>query len=258
LIISLIYFQRGFNQSADEAVFSPGYIVGSELESQDIILSSGNNVTSFQENIDIHIQNGNSARVITGESGEKEVKIADNTMNRLIVPYGKRSKIILSDGTKVWLNSGSILEFPSMFEGSNRTVTISGEMYIEVAEAAEIDGKKLIAVGRLIPELQYSIPDAIENASAHLGKKYDYYYDEANDLFYCSELFRFSFKDSSGNYIIEPLKMSFKNKETGKPDPFWESHFKKLNVDIPEGMPGTNPADMAKLPVIDIVHTFFK
>lgn len=75
---------------------------------------------------------------------------------------------------------------------------------------------------------------------------------------YCSELVRFSFKDSSGNYIIEPLKMSFKNKETGKPDPFWESHFKKLNVDIPEGMPGTNPADMAKLPVIDIVHTFFK
>ena len=126
------------------------------------------------------------------------------------------------------------------------------------AEAAEIDGKKLIAVGRLIPELQYSIPDAIENASAHLGKKYDYYYDEANDLFYCSELVRFSFKDSSGNYIIEPLKMSFKNKETGKPDPFWKSHFKKLNVDIPEGMPGTNPADMAKLPVIDIVHTFFK
>lgn len=163
LIISLIYFQRGFNQSADEAVFSPGYIVGSELESQDIILSSGNNVTSFQENIDIHIQNGNNARVITGESGEKEVKIADNTMNRLIVPYGKRSKIILSDGTKVWLNSGSILEFPSMFEGSNRTVTISGEMYIEVAE----DSKHPFVV--IAPEFNVQVLGTKFNVTAYEG-----------------------------------------------------------------------------------------
>ncbi len=136
LIVTLIYFQKGTSQITDDPVISPGYIVGSELESQDITFTSGNNITSFQENIDIHIQNGNTAQILTDKNGEKEIKIARNVMNKLIVPYGKRSKIILSDGTKVWLNSGSVLEFPSEFEGKTRTVYLSGEMYIEVAEDA--------------------------------------------------------------------------------------------------------------------------
>ncbi|MDD4778108.1 MAG: YiiX/YebB-like N1pC/P60 family cysteine hydrolase [Fermentimonas sp.] len=125
------------------------------------------------------------------------------------------------------------------------------------AEAADIDGKKLIAVGRLIPELRYTIPEALKTASTHMGKEYDYFYDECNDSFYCSELVRFSFIDSTGNHIFEPLEMSFKNKESGESDPFWEAHFQKLNTDVPEGQPGTNPADMAKLQEINIIHTFF-
>ena len=35
----------------------------------------------------------------------------------MVVPYGKRSQLTLEDGTKVWLNAGSRMAFPSKFTG---------------------------------------------------------------------------------------------------------------------------------------------
>lgn len=53
--------------------------------------------------------------------------------NKLIVPYGKRSFIALSDGTKVWVNSGTVVQFPKTFDGKEeRNIMVSGEIYIEV------------------------------------------------------------------------------------------------------------------------------
>jgi len=69
---------------------------------------------------------------------DKTVELTKSKQNTLIVPYGKRSTLILSDGSKVWLNSGSVLEFPAQFTGNNREVRLtSGEMYIEVASDSQ-------------------------------------------------------------------------------------------------------------------------
>lgn len=48
-----------------------------------------------------------------------------------IVPEGQKSKVILSDGTQVWLNSGSTLSV-SLDKGENRKVQLSGEAYFDV------------------------------------------------------------------------------------------------------------------------------
>ena len=46
----------------------------------------------------------------------------------------KHTQLNLSDGTKIWLNSGSVLEFPTQFTGKNREIRLSsGEIYLEVA-----------------------------------------------------------------------------------------------------------------------------
>lgn len=52
--------------------------------------------------------------------------------NTLIVPYGKRSEVVLSDGSKVWLNSGSKLIFPAIFSNDKREVYLEGEAIFEV------------------------------------------------------------------------------------------------------------------------------
>lgn len=50
----------------------------------------------------------------------------------LTVPRGGEYHLTLSDGTKVWMNSDSKLEFPPSFQGENRIVRLSGEAYFEV------------------------------------------------------------------------------------------------------------------------------
>ncbi len=57
-------------------------------------------------------------------------------MNQIVVPRGKRSTIVLADGTKLWLNSGSRAIYPVVFNGKTREIYIEGEGYLEVTPDA--------------------------------------------------------------------------------------------------------------------------
>jgi ferric-dicitrate binding protein FerR (iron transport regulator) len=52
----------------------------------------------------------------------------------LEVPNGGEYELKLSDGTKVYLNSGSRISYPSFFTGNERKVELTGEAYFEVAK----------------------------------------------------------------------------------------------------------------------------
>ncbi len=58
----------------------------------------------------------------------------ESAMNELLVPYGKKTTLVLDDGTKVWLNAGTKFAFPQKFTGKKRMVYLDGEGYFEVAE----------------------------------------------------------------------------------------------------------------------------
>ena len=51
-------------------------------------------------------------------------------------PRGKDCNLVLADGTRVWLNAESVLEFPERFAGGRRAVSLVGEAYFEVAKDA--------------------------------------------------------------------------------------------------------------------------
>lgn len=55
-------------------------------------------------------------------------------VNTLETPLGGQYQVNLSDGTKVWLNAGSRLIFPTRFSGTQRQVELHGEAYFEVSK----------------------------------------------------------------------------------------------------------------------------
>ena len=59
---------------------------------------------------------------------------AQNTLNEISVPYGKKVTLQLSDGTKVQLNAGSRFAFPQTFNGTKREVHLVGEGFFEVSK----------------------------------------------------------------------------------------------------------------------------
>lgn len=52
-------------------------------------------------------------------------------------PQGTNSRISLPDGSQVWLNAGSTLNYRSDFNRSSRDIGLSGEAYFEVARSTE-------------------------------------------------------------------------------------------------------------------------
>jgi ferric-dicitrate binding protein FerR (iron transport regulator) len=61
--------------------------------------------------------------------------IAELVYNEMVVPYGKRFQVTLSDGTQVHLNSGTSFKFPVKFiAGRERKVFLKGEAFFDVVK----------------------------------------------------------------------------------------------------------------------------
>lgn len=68
-----------------------------------------------------------------------EIKLASSVKverHTVVVPEGKDMKLILADGTQVWLNANSRLIYPTAFKGKNREVELQGEGYFKVTHDA--------------------------------------------------------------------------------------------------------------------------
>lgn len=89
---------------------------------------------AVQENINI-IKTGDGQLMY--EAGASLPAAGPLLMNTLTVPRGSRPlQLVLSDGTKIWLNSASSITYPVAFTGNERKVRMSGEAYYEVAKDA--------------------------------------------------------------------------------------------------------------------------
>ncbi len=66
---------------------------------------------------------------------DKNSTIKELVYHTLKVPYGKRFNVVFSDGSKAYLNSGSIIKYPVKFiENKKREVFLEGEAFFDVAE----------------------------------------------------------------------------------------------------------------------------
>ncbi|NCI51343.1 DUF4974 domain-containing protein [Sediminibacterium roseum] len=68
--------------------------------------------------------------------GNEGIRVSENAVQyaTVITPKARIQTVQLSDGTTVWLNAGSSVKFPTVFNGNTREVEITGEVYFEVAK----------------------------------------------------------------------------------------------------------------------------
>ncbi|WKK57807.1 FecR family protein [Sphingobacterium sp. BN32] len=75
----------------------------------------------------------NGLSYVDGTSVGNDSELSNIEMLSLEVPKGGNYHLVLGDGTKVWLNSGSVLKYPLKFKNNERLVELSGEGYFEVS-----------------------------------------------------------------------------------------------------------------------------
>ena len=84
----------------------------------------------------------------------------------------------------------------------------------------------------------------IDRAKSLIGKPYDNAFLPDNDAYYCSELIQTAFGD-----LFESKPMNWRDKEGNLPE-YWQKHFAELGMPVPEGIPGTNPTDLSRSPLL--------
>lgn len=135
-VINSVFKQEAQNISPIEQFANQTSSHGSFEKSDQVklVLADKHTVTIGDTTTIAYNESGGKIHVNNKEIDQKEsLKLQYNTV---LVPYGKRAHLSLSDGTEVWLNSGSKLIYPVAFSSKNREVFLEGEGIFDVAHNA--------------------------------------------------------------------------------------------------------------------------
>lgn len=133
LIGTVLFFC--FRHSQPEQHFIPDAVVRNQVQ---LLLNDGRVVHVQQLTKDSVLrENGAGILIDTGRSvvyRPENIREVGLVYNTLTVPRCCEYRMVLADGTQVWLNSESELRFPVNFTGNERRVFLKGEAYFQVAK----------------------------------------------------------------------------------------------------------------------------
>lgn len=138
LLCVIPFFQQSTKIQPTDVLVEATGIQADTMQSVQLILGTNEKIT-MPEDADIQWSKKDEIQITGRKTKSAVVSKLDRDVvsNQLIVPKGKRSFLTLPDGTKVWVNSGTKVSFPSEMEGAERTIQVDGEIYIEVARNEE-------------------------------------------------------------------------------------------------------------------------
>ena len=187
---------------------------------------------------------------------------------RPMMPEGMMHRSFLSNSTLVSLRPGDLLFF-SEDGGMGSAIKASTGHYTHVAIVESvgdtvwvIDATPDQGVARrplkyrrgFAPDVyrlkaQVDMEPVLSRARSFIGQPYDQAFLPDNGALYCSELVYESFLDATGGHLFEAHPMNWRDAK-GKMPRYWKKHFRKLKMPVPEGVPGTNPTDLARSPLL--------
>lgn len=161
-LLPFIFLYVGYllgDSRPSETVIPLGYSQLSDLDAvgaQDsysvkLIMSDGK-VLNLSKELSITDENG----VLITNNPNKEISFVGSSskntqkINTIIVPRGREYSVKLSDGTKVCLNSGSVLQFYSSMRSDKREVYLSGEAYFKVMSNESVPFAVNMKSGKII------------------------------------------------------------------------------------------------------------
>lgn len=145
MLVLFVGFRFLKPSAADSAVSIKDYAMQTlplhESDNDNIVL-----MISDDERIDVEKEEAEIIYTAKGDLTVNSDTVATKTKSagaaaapvysQLIVPKGRRSQLLLSDGTRVWVNSGTRVVYPQEFGADRREVIVEGEAYLEVARDA--------------------------------------------------------------------------------------------------------------------------
>lgn len=154
--ITYMYINKNDKQAASPiVVIAPKKAPGLQPDSKKalLLLNDGSAVSLNEMNNGFVVQQGN-VTVNKKSDGELEYVISGNAdnnstkYNTIQTPRGSEYKVVLNDGTRIWLNAASTLRFPIHFNNQERKVQLTGEAYFEVAKMEATTHTRPIPPGR--------------------------------------------------------------------------------------------------------------
>ncbi|WP_207516057.1 FecR family protein [Longitalea luteola] len=133
---------------------------------QQIVLDSAADGMLTQDG-DAQIVKLNNGQLIYTQRGKKNGDPL--TYNTLVTPRGGEYKLVLPDGSKVWLNAASSIKYPTVFGDKERSVEITGEAYFEITSLTAKGGTHRIPFIVKLPPFQGGTGRRIEVLGTHFN-----------------------------------------------------------------------------------------
>lgn len=151
------YLQKGTPEIAPEPIAEQSLITPEWNNKAMLVLSDGS-VLALDQDENTQLQEEGGMRIQNNAGGvlsymEENGAIPSGLTNKLLIPAGARYQLKLSDGTEVWLNAATELEYPVRFGQAERRVKLKGEAFFHVRTDAarpfivELDNGSVIATG---------------------------------------------------------------------------------------------------------------
>lgn len=149
----------------------------------------------------------NNTNIRKTGSGQLEYSIDNNPIesikyNTLSTPMGGQYQLALPDGSRVWLNSGSSIRFPTAFIGKERIVELKGEAFFDIKE-----NKKMPFIVHTSNSMDIRVLGTQFNVMA---------YDDEKNINTTLIEGSVQILKESGTALLEPGQAAILNKGTGK------------------------------------------